>query len=262
MSIYEEYVSIKSEREISLMRRASWIAAQALQETLRAAKPGVTTAELDRIAHRFIAEAGAVPASLGYGRTYDRMAFPKSICTSVNDVVCHGIPSETTVLKHGDIINVDIAVIVEGYHGDTSATVPVGTCSEQAQRLIDVTRRALNAAIAHVKPGVRTREFGTIIEDIAVAAGFSTVRDFVGHGVGRAYHEPPQILHCRNDGPSVRLRPGMTFTIEPMLNIGSAEVLLDKRDGWTVYTSDGSLSAQFEHTILVTPEGHEILTLP
>lgn len=250
----EQFVTIKTVTEIEKMRAAGRLAAESLRHTCAAIAPGVTTLQLDRIAHDFIRAHGAVPSSLGY------RGFPRSICTSINDVVCHGIPSKDAILREGDIINVDIAVYLDGYHGDTSMTMPVGRVSDTAERLLRTTLGSLMNAISHVKPGLRTRDIGGLIEDVIVPEGFSSVRDFVGHGVGRGYHEPPMIFHYRNKEEAVRLRPGMVFTIEPMINVGKPDVYIES-DGWTARTRDGSLSAQFEHTILVTETGYEILTL-
>lgn len=250
----ELYVTIKGPEQIEKMRAAGRLAAQALRHTVAAVTPGITTADLDSIAYKFIRENGGRPASLGY------KGFPKSICTSVNDVVCHGIPSEKERLNEGDIINLDVAVILDGWYGDNSVTIPVGQCDEFKHRLMTVTRECMERAIAHVKPGIRTRELGGIIEEHAAANGFTTVKEFVGHGIGQGYHEPPQILHYKNNETSIRFKPGMIFTVEPMINAGRQDVMLDQSDGWTVRTCDRSLSAQFEHTVLVTDTGHEILT--
>lgn len=249
------YVTIKTPEQVDRMRRSCRLAAQALQHTLNAVAPGISTGELDMIAFEFMVTHGASSSSLGY------KGFPRAICTSVNDVVCHGIPSDDVVLKDGDIINVDLALCLDGWHGDNSATVVVGQGNELAKKLVRVTRECLGKAISIVKPGLRTREIGAVIEDHATANGFSTVRDYVGHGIGIGYHELPEILHYRNAEPCVRLRPGMVFTIEPMICVGKPDTFVDP-DGWTVKTSDGLLSAQHEHTILVTETGYEILTLP
>lgn len=254
--LMNEYVTIKNEEQIFKMRAAGKLAAQALRHTASFVRPGISTGELDKIAHQFIIEHKAIPASLNY------KGFPKSICTSVNNVVCHGIPSNKEILKNGDIINIDVAVILDGWYGDNSSTEAVGTISSNAMHLVETTKLATMTAIKHVKPGIRIREIGAIIEDIARVAGLSSVKEFVGHGIGQGYHEPPQVLHYKNNDPCIRLKEGMTFTIEPMLNEGSGLVILDSADGWTVRTQDGSLSAQFEHTVLVTSTGFEILTLP
>lgn len=250
----EQFITIKSSAEILRMRAACKLAAEALKYTAGVVKPGISTGMLDRLAMEFILERGAVPASLGY------RGFPKSICTSVNDVVCHGIPSDNEFLREGDIVNIDIAVILDGFHGDNSVTVPVGKIDEMSFKLITTTKGALDAAIQIVKPGLRTRAIGAVIDDYVHERGFTSVKEFVGHGIGLGYHEPPMILHYKNKEASIRLQPGMTFTIEPMINVGSCETqMMD--DGWTVKTADGTRSAQFEHTILVTETGFEILTI-
>lgn len=252
----ERYATVKSYDEIQRMRDACRLAADSLLHTAKEVRPGISTAELDRIAHEYIIRHGAVPSSLGY------RGFPKSICTSVNDVVCHGIPSEDEILQEGDIINIDIAVFLAGYHGDTSLTVPVGNVDDRVRELLRTTSHALGMAVMAVRPGLRTREIGGIIDDVIVPSGFTSVHDFVGHGIGRGYHEPPSILHYRNSEPSMRLSPGMTFTIEPMVNAGDRDVYIDTDDGWTVRTRDGEVSAQYEHTILVTTDGFDVLTIP
>lgn len=250
----ERYLTIKSPAQIEKMREAGRVAAEILRLTADRVEPGITTGELDRIAHKLIVDRDAIAASLGY------RGFPRSICTSVDNVVCHGIPNDKEKLKEGSIINLDIAVIVDGWYGDNSVTVAVGKCDDAKLKLMRVAKECMERAIAMVKPGLRTRELGAIIEDHARANGFTSVKEFVGHGIGWGYHEPPQILHYRNTEPCIRLRPGMTFTIEPMINAGTSRVVLDQKDGWTVRTADNSPSAQFEHTILVTESGHEILT--
>jgi methionyl aminopeptidase len=237
------------------MRAAGKLAAQALKHVASHVKPGLSTGALDDIARQFIIQHNATPASLNY------KGFPKSICTSMNNVVCHGIPSYTEILKDGDIINLDVAVILDGWYGDNSQMCSVGVISDADKKLIDTTELSLVKAIEIVKPGIRTRDIGAIIEDVATSNGCTSVQEFVGHGIGENYHEDPQILHYRNVEPSVRLQPGMIFTIEPMLNAGSRDVILDDSDGWTVRTRDGNKSAQFEHTILVTETGFEILTV-
>ena len=236
------------------MRAACRLAAETLELVGQLVKPGVTTEELNRFVHDHTIEAGAVPAPLNYH------GFPKSVCTSANEVVCHGIPSRTHVLDDGDIVNVDVTSILDGFHGDTSATFTVGEVSDEARRLIAATQECLRRGIAVVKPGTRIREIGGAIQDYAESCGYGVVRDYVGHGLGREFHEPPQVPHYRAKGPNPRLRPGMTFTIEPMINLGTCETVLDSSDGWTVRTADCKLSAQFEHTILVTDSGHEVLT--
>jgi len=247
-------VDIKSPREIELMRRVCRLAAETLLLVGEKLRPGMTTDQIDHIVHEDTLRQGARPAPLNY------KGFPKSVCTSVNDVVCHGIP-DGTVLKNGDIVNVDVTHVYEGMFGDTSATFYVGTPSPQARNVVEVARRALDVGIAQVRDGCRLGDIGAAIQEYVEGEGCSVVRDFVGHGIGRKFHEPPQVKHYGKRGTGDRLRAGMTFTIEPMVNSGGWEVDVDPVDKWTVRTSDGSLSAQFEHTILVTREGCEVLTI-
>lgn len=251
-----EHITIKTPVEIETMRRAARLAARTLDLAGRLVKPGVTTEEINEFVHTHTLENGAIPAPLNY------RGFPKSVCTSVNDVVCHGIPSPKCVLREGDIVNIDVTSIVDGFHGDTSRTFPVGQVSEEALRLIRDTETAMMLGIGQVRPGARVRDIGAAIQDFVDPLGYGLVRDYVGHGIGRGFHEPPNIFHYRTHDQTVRFRPGMAFTVEPMLNLGTHETVMDKEDGWTVYTLDGSLSAQFEHTVVVTENGYEILTLP
>lgn len=218
-------------------------------------KPGVSTGELDRLCHRFIVENGCVPAPLNY------RGFPKSICTSVNDVVCHGIPHDSELLREGDIINIDITVIKDGYHGDTSRTYGIGELSESAALLISRTEKAMLRGIEAVKPGAYFNDIGKAIEKYAEKFQYGIVREYTGHGIGKKFHDEPQILHYDTGHKGPKILPGMAFTIEPMIN-ASAEwrTHTDPNDGWTVRTIDGALSAQFEHTVLVTVSGVEILT--
>ncbi|MBM93705.1 MAG: type I methionyl aminopeptidase [Legionellales bacterium] len=247
-------VILKTSEEISKMRIAGQLAADVLEMIRPYVKAGVTTDELNTRCHDYIVNVqDAIPAPLNY------KGFPKSICTSVNHVVCHGIPSDK-VLKDQDIINIDVTVIKEGYHGDTSAMFCVGTPSKLAQRLIDTTYESLKKAINIVKPGTTLGDIGHIIQTQAHAAGFSVVREFCGHGIGRTFHEDPHVLHYGKAGHGLVLEPGMTFTIEPMLNAGRRFVKT-LSDDWTVVTRDRSLSAQWEHTLAVTESGVEILTL-
>lgn len=247
-------VILKTSEEISKMRIAGQLAADVLEMIQPYVKAGVTTDELNTRCHDYIVNVQhAIPAPLNY------KGFPKSICTSVNHVVCHGIPSDK-VLKDQDIINIDVTVIKEGYHGDTSAMFCVGTPSKLAQRLIDTTYESLKKAINIVKPGATLGDIGHIIQTQAHAAGFSVVREFCGHGIGRTFHEDPHVLHYGKAGHGLVLEPGMTFTIEPMLNAGRRFVKT-LSDDWTVVTRDRSLSAQWEHTLAVTESGVEILTL-
>ncbi|HEY9608120.1 type I methionyl aminopeptidase [Allocoleopsis sp.] len=249
-----ETIVLLSSREIEKMRRAGRLGAELLDHLAPMVKPGVSTLELNDEAERWTVAHGAKSAPLGYH------GFPKSICTSVNEVVCHGIPSAKQILKDGDIINIDVTPTLEGYHGDTSKTFFVGTPSPTAKKLVEVTEECLRRGIAAVSPDARIGDIGAAIQEYAEAHGFSVVRDFVGHGVSNIFHTAPQVPHYGTRGKGKRLRPGMVFTIEPMINEGTweVEVLADK---WTAVTKDRKLSAQFEHTLAVTQEGVEILTL-
>lgn len=248
-------IVILSTREIEKMRAAGRLAAQLLQHLEPMVKPGVTTLQLNDEAERWTQAHGAKSAPLGY------KGYPKSICTSVNEVVCHGIPHARQILKDGDIINIDVTLIVDGYHGDTSKTFFVGTPSPKAQKLVEVTEECRRRGIAEVKPGAKIGDIGAAIQEYAESQGFSVVRDFVGHGISNIFHTAPDIPHYGVRGKGKRLRQGMVFTIEPMINEGTWEVeVLD--DGWTAVTRDRRLSAQCEHTLAVTEDGVEILTLP
>ena len=246
-------VEIKSPREIELMRKVCHLAAETLLVVGDQLRAGMTTADVDRIVHEHTLSQGARPAPLHY------KGFPKSVCTSINDVVCHGIP-DATVLRNGDIVNVDVTHVFEGFHGDTSATFYIGTPSPQARHVTEVARKSLEMGIAEVREGARLGDIGAAIQEYVEAQGCSVVRDFVGHGIGRKFHDAPQVKHYGKRGTGERLRAGMTFTIEPMVNLGGWEVEVDQGDKWTVRTADGSLSAQFEHTVLVTRTGVEVLT--
>ena len=245
---------ILSKREIEKMRTAGRLASQLLDHLAPMVQPGVSTLELNDEAERWTQEHGAISAPLGYH------GFPKSICTSINHVVCHGIPNAKQILKDGDIINVDVTPILDGYHGDTSRTFFVGTPSPTAKKLVEVTEKCLHLGIAEVAPGKRVGDIGAAIQEYAEGQGFSVVREFVGHGINKIFHTEPQVPHYGKRGTGPKLRAGMTFTIEPMINEGKAgtRVLSDK---WTAVTVDRKLSAQFEHTILVTNDGVEILTV-
>ncbi len=234
------------------MRAAGRLAAQALDLMCEHTHPGVTTAELDRLALEFAQDNNAVPAPLYY------RGYPNSICTSINHVVCHGIPCDKP-LKQGEIVNIDITLIVDGWHGDSSRMFPIGEINRKAERLIEVTYDALMCGVAAVKPGASTGDIGHAIQQFAEAQRCSVVRDFCGHGLGRLFHDVPNILHYGSRGEGVKLRPGMFFTIEPMINLGRPHVKI-LADGWTAVTRDRSLSAQFEHTIGVTADGCEIFT--
>ncbi len=247
-------VVIKTPDEIEKMRVAGRLAAEVLEMIEPHVRPGITTGELDRICHDYIVGTqGAIPAPLDY------RGFPKSICTSVNHQICHGIPGGKR-LKKGDIVNIDITIIKDGFHGDTSKMFFVGEPSVLARRLVRTTQEALYIGIDQVKPGARLGDIGKAIQQFAESRRFSVVREYCGHGIGREFHEDPQVLHYAASDNGITLLPGMCFTIEPMINAGKRHVKL-LPDGWTVVTKDRSLSAQWEHSILVTDEGHEILTL-
>jgi methionyl aminopeptidase len=248
-------ITIKTSAEIDKMRVAGRLAAEVLEMIGPFVKSGVTTGELDRICHDYIVnEQQAIPAPLNYN------GFPKSICTSINHVICHGIPSDAKALKKGDIVNIDVTVIKDGFHGDTSKMFLVDEVPPHAQRLIDITQECLYKAIAIVKPGIKLGDIGHIIQTHAEANNYSVVREYCGHGIGRIFHEDPQVLHYGKPDTGVTLTEGMAFTIEPMLNAGTRHTKLSKADGWTVTTRDRRLSAQWEHTLVVTPDGCEVLT--
>lgn len=249
-------IIIKNSIQIEGIRKSSKLAAKTLKYVAKFIKPGISTEELNTIGHDYIIKNGAKPAPLGYS------GYPKSVCTSINNVVCHGIPSEREILKEGDIINVDITTILDGYYGDTSATYPVGKISKTAQSLINTTRESMEKSIKELKPGKSLNEcVGKIIQPYVESRGYSIVRELGGHGVGVKFHEDPFVFHFDTRMSDVVLKPGMTFTIEPMVNATpDPRVKLDNKDGWTVRTQDKSLSAQFEHTVLITPTGYEILT--
>ena len=248
-------VGIKSPEEIEKMRVAGRLAASVLEMITPHIVPGISTGELDRICHTFIVdELGATPAPLNY------KGFPKSICTSVNQVVCHGIPADKKVLRDGDILNIDITVIKDDYHGDTSRMFTVGNVASHAERLIRITQECLYKGIAVIRPGARLGDIGHVIQTHAESNYYSVVREYCGHGIGRVFHEEPQVLHYGRADTGLELREGMTFTVEPMLNAGKRHTKLSKKDGWTVETKDGRLSAQWEHTLVVTASGCDVLT--
>lgn len=248
-------VIIKTPEEIEKMRVAGRLAADVLEMIEPHVKPGVTTNELNDICHNYIVnEQKAVPAPLNYH------GFPKSICTSLNHVVCHGIPDDKP-MKNGDIINIDITVIKDGYHGDTSKMFAVGKVAPHAERLMNITRECMIKGIELVKPGAFLGDIGHVIQQYAESNHYSVVREYCGHGIGAGFHEEPQVLHYGRAGTGIELQAGMIFTIEPMINAGKRQVKLNNKDGWTVTTSDRRLSAQWEHTILVTDTGYEVLTL-
>jgi methionyl aminopeptidase len=247
-------IVIHDAADFEAMRRAGKLAAEVLDHVTPAVTPGVTTGELDRICYDFIMAAGAIPAPLGY------RGFPKSICTSVNHVVCHGIPDEKKRLEKGDIVNLDITVILDGWHGDTSRMFFVGDVGVKARKLVDVTYEAMMRGIEVVKPGATVGDIGHAIQTFAESHRYSVVRDFCGHGLGKIFHAPPNIVHYGEPGEGPVLREGMFFTVEPMINAGHYDVKI-LQDGWTAVTKDKSLSAQFEHSVGVTATGYEIFTL-
>lgn len=246
-------IEIHTRAECEALRRAGRVAAATLAAVGKRIVPGITTAQIDEWVRQHTKHQGARPSQLGY------RGFPAAVCTSRNNVVCHGIPNPGDVLRDGDIINVDVTSNIDGFHGDTSATFFVGTPSVAARQLVHATRRCLAAGIDQVSPGARLGDIGAAIEEVAKVAGYAVVTAFGGHGIGRHMHMPPHVDHVGTRGRGPRCVPGMAFTIEPMLNEGSPEVLV-LEDGWTVVTKDGGLSAQFEHTVLVTAVGCEVLT--
>ncbi len=247
-------VSIKTARELSLMKDACRISAEALRVAGEAVKPGVTTYEIDTIVRNYIEKQGATPSFLGYG------GFPASACISVNNVVIHGIPSKDCVLKEGDIVSIDIGAYYNGFHGDNAYTYPVGKISDNAQKLIDATKESLKMGIAQALVGNRIGDIGSAVQRYVEARSYSVVRDFVGHGVGAKLHEDPSVPNYGTPGRGVRLLPGMTIAIEPMVNEGTYEVRV-LSDKWTTVTRDGKLAAHFEHTVAITPDGPKIMTL-
>lgn len=248
-------ITRKNREQIALMRRAGKVVAEMHEKCAEMAKPGATTLDIDRVARDVIERRGARSNFLGY------RGFPAVVCTSPNDVIVHGIPSDTVVLEEGDILSIDCGAIIEGWHADAAVTVPIGEIDAESQRLIDVTRASLWAAIDQVVAGNRLGDIGAAVEGLAEAAGFSIVREYVGHGIGTAMHEEPQVPNYGPPGRGFKLREGIVLAIEPMVNAGGPETeVLD--DGWTVVTRDGRRSAHFEHTIAVTEAGPEVLTLP
>ena len=253
-------IIIKSEEQIEGIRRSCKLTKDILNMVEERISEGVTTNEIDEWVHKETLSNGAIPAPLNYGRGQgrNRMPFPKSVCTSVNEVICHGIPNATE-LSNGDIVNVDVTCNLEGFFGDASRMFIIGEVPDETRKLVKVTQECLNLGIEQVKPKIKIGDIGSVIQKHAEKNGFSVVRDFAGHGVGVNFHEPPQILHYGNSGVGETLYENMTFTIEPMINIGNYECKI-LEDGWTAVTLDGSLSAQWEHTLLVTKNGVEILT--
>jgi methionyl aminopeptidase len=251
-------VNIKSAEDIDKMRVAGRLASEVLDYITPHVQPGITTGEIDKLCHTYMVEVqGTIPAPLNYAPP-GHVPYPASVCTSVNHVVCHGIPGDKR-LKAGDIVNIDITVIKDGFHGDTSRMFYVGAPSIQAKRLVDVTYDAMWMGIRSVRPGVHLGDIGHTIQKHAESRGYSIVREFCGHGIGRQFHEEPQVLHYGRPGTGLKLMPGMTFTIEPMVNAGRPAIR-GLADGWTIVTADHSLSAQWEHTVLVTSDGYEIMT--
>ena len=249
-------ITIKSDREILLMRQVGKLAAKLLREMGTLVREGNTPAMLDVACREWCARNNAIPATVNY------KGFPDSLCVSVNDVVCHGIPSTNKrPFQKGDIVNLDVTPILNGYHGDTNATFMVGEVAPKVKSFVETAREAMWAGIQQVKPGNTLGDVGHAIETLVKGRGYSVVLEYCGHGIGRNFHEDPVVVHVGRPGQGVPLKAGMTFTIEPMINMGLAKTKLES-DGWTVRTVDGSLSAQFEHTVLVTPTGVEVLTLP
>jgi methionyl aminopeptidase len=253
--LIEYGIILKTKEQIERVRHACQVTARILDQLCKAAVAGITTLELDELSRKLHKEAGAIPAPLGYGSP----PYPKTICTSLNEVICHGIPDKRP-LQDGDIVNIDVSCIVDGFFGDSSRMVAIGKVSEEKELVMNVSLQSLNLAIQTCKPGNEVWHIGKAIEDFARSKGCSVVNQFVGHGVGVAFHEPPEIPHHYND-IDIPFKPGMIFTIEPMINAGVREGVLDPKDKWTVRTKDGKASAQWEHTILITEKGHEILTL-
>lgn len=252
-------ITINNSQDIAKMRIAGRLAGEVLDYITPFVKPGVTTDELDKLCHDYMVEVqGCIPAPLNYAPPGHR-PYPKSICTSINHQVCHGVPSDKK-LKNGDIVNLDITTIKDGYHGDTSRMFLVGDASIQAKRLCEITHESMWRGIEQVKPGATLGDIGHAIQVFAEKSGYSVVREFCGHGIGRNFHEDPQVLHYGKPGTGVTLQTGMIFTIEPMINAGKRDIR-QLGDGWTIVTKDHSLSAQWEHTILVTDTGYEVLTL-
>ncbi len=249
-------IKIKTPKEIKKMRKAGKLAAQLLDYLEPFVVEGVTTQKLNDLAEKFTKEHDAISAPLNYN------GFPKSICTSVNNVVCHGIPSNEVILKNGDIVNIDVTVILKKYHGDTSRTYLIGDVNPQVRKLVERTKIAMEIGIKAIKPGKYLYEIGKTIEEYIKIFGYSIVEAYCGHGIGKDFHEDPAVMHTFSLDNKIELKPGMIFTVEPMINLGSKkDVITSEEDGWTVRTVDNSVSAQFEHTVLVTENGYEILTL-
>jgi methionyl aminopeptidase len=249
-------VILHTAADIAAMRKAGQLVAKTFAHIMPLVVPGVSTHTLDEAAERYIRANGATPAYKGY------LGFPATICVAPNSVICHGIPSTTTILREGDIVGLDIGVILDGWYGDACITVPVGTISAAAQQLLDVTAECLRRGIAAATVGNTLGDIGAAIQHYAESHGYSVVREYTGHGVGQRLHQEPTVHHVGKAGSGLALKEGMIFTIEPMINAGSHKTTLDKKDKWTVRTADGKLSAQFEHTIAISADGPQILTLP
>jgi len=247
-------ILIKNQEQIAGIRKSSQLAAQTLNYIAPFVKAGVNTEYLDDLIAEYIKQQGGISATMNYN------GYPKSSCISPNNVICHGIPSKETILKDGDIVNIDVTTILDGYFGDTSRMFTVGEISKEASDLIEATKHCLNLGIKEVKPENNFGNIGFAISRYAQAKGYSVVYEFCGHGVGIHFHEDPQVDHIARRNSGAVMKPGMIFTIEPMINVGRAKVVVDKKDGWTARTVDSKLSAQFEHTVLVTPDGFEVLT--
>lgn len=247
-------INIKSAREIELMREVGILAARTLTYLGNNLEIGMSTEDINTLCHDYTIKHDAIPATLNYH------GFPKSLCTSLNNVICHGIPSKNDILKDGDILNLDVTSILNGFHGDTNKTFLIGDVDPKIKHLVDITYECTMAGIEACGPGKFLGDIGAAIQEIAEGNGYSVVRDYCGHGIGREFHEEPQVVHYGKKGTGIELKPGMIFTVEPMINMGKHYTKLLK-DGWTVITKDKKLSAQFEHTILITESGHEILTI-
>ncbi|HWQ13116.1 MAG TPA: type I methionyl aminopeptidase [Roseiflexaceae bacterium] len=254
-------VVLRSRQQIARMREAGRLVARTFEALRPHVRPGVTTRELDRIAEEFVRKHGGVPAYKGYGGSNGRPPFPATLCISPNNVICHGIPGAYR-LQEGDIVGIDMGVVLDGWYGDACVTLPVGEVSPEARRLLEVAEEGMWRGIRAARGMAHINDIGAAIQRHVEAHGFAVVREWTGHGLGQRLHDEPTILHYDTGKPGMRLRPGMVFTVEPMINAGGPETVLDEQDGWTVRTADGSLSAQFEHTIAVTDGEPEILTLP
>lgn len=245
---------IRTNEQIKGIRASAQINTALLDYLTEYVKEGVSTAELDRLAYQFTVEHGAIPAPLNYE------GFPKSVCISINDVVCHGIPSDEVILRNGDIVNIDVSTILNGYYSDASRMFMIGEVSEEKRRLVQVTKECMEIGIATAQPWARLGDVGAAIQEHAEKNGYTVVRELCGHGVGIHFHEQPTVEHYGRPGTGMLIVPGMTFTIEPMINMGRRNIFIDQQDGWTVYTSDGAPSAQWENMLLITENGNEILT--